>query len=541
MDSIHRQGVTRQFTMTRLQDSFYYIPALFLLVSITSCGGNSSPERPDHLYENQWHLKNTGQSGALIDEDLNVEPVWDSCASADANTCRGEGVRVVVVDDGIQVAHPDLNANILVAASYNYFTGGVDPSPYYTNSAHGTAVAGIVAARDFNSIGGRGVAPRTTLAGYNLLESAQSDTNEADAMTRNRVDVDVSSNSWGAPDYFGEPSPASLLWQTAIETGLSEGRNGRGTIYVWAGGNGQGIDNSNYDGMANYRGVMAVAAVDERGRQTSYSEPGANLLVSAPAGGSCGRGELAITTTDLLGNRGQNPTSGISDYADQNYTKCMSGTSAATPMVSGVVALMLQANPNLGWRDVRQILAESARKNDPTDPDWTINQAGLNINHKYGFGVVDADAAVRLAKAWTNISGVQVSYASPEHSPAIKNIPDNTGAWKEDVILISASPVSTIEFVEIKFTADHPYSGDLEIILTSPSGTESVLAEEHVCYDPLADLVAVSCVPYSGWVFGTVRHLGETQINGNWTLTVRDLATDDEGTFESWQITIYGH
>ncbi|MDH5408946.1 MAG: S8 family serine peptidase, partial [Gammaproteobacteria bacterium] len=496
---------------------FYSTLAFFVLISVSSCGGGSSGG-PDPLFGDQWHLKNTGQRGALIGEDLNVEPVWNSCAGG-AN-CRGEEVNVVVVDDGIQVSHPDLNSNILPGQSYNYLTGSNNPTPLdLFNSSHGTSVAGIIAARDLNGIGVRGVAPRVNLLGYNLLEAGENDTNEADAMTRNRANIFVSNNSWGPPDGSGDIAPSTLLWKSAIDAGLSEGRNGLGTIYVWAGGNAGWVDNSNYDGMANYRGVIAVAAVDHRGQQTSYSESGANLLVSAPGGEFCEDGQLAISTTDLIGSNGSNPSVGVPDYENRDYTKCMNGTSAATPMVSGVVALMLQANPNLGWRDVREILAQTARKNDPSDLDWVTNGAGFNINHKYGFGVADAEAAVTAARAWPVLSTSQLTHSSALSIPDNTSIPEGA-TGRTDTINVSGSGISNIEYIEITLDTTHTYSGDLEIVLTNGT-TISVLAQTHACPGRCT-------YNYDNWVFGSMRHLGESA-DGNWTLTVRDLAAEDIG------------
>ncbi|MBC7240323.1 MAG: S8 family serine peptidase, partial [Chloroflexi bacterium] len=180
-----------------------------------------------------------------------------------------------------------------------------------------------------------------------------------------------------------------------LQQGATTGRNGLGTIYVWAAGNGgAGGDNSNYDGYANSRFTLAVGSLDANGRQAWYSEPGANLFVSAYADG--------ITTTDITGDNGYNVTGNADGdpLVNTDYTSIFAGTSAAAPVVSGVIALMLQANPNLSYRDIEYILAQTARQVDPTDPDWTVNAAGYHINHKYGFGAIDAAAAVQAAKNW---------------------------------------------------------------------------------------------------------------------------------------------
>jgi kexin len=288
-------------------------------------------------------------------------------------------------------------------------------------------------------------------------------------------------------------------------------------------------DNSNYDGYANNRGVMAVCAVGDDGQRALYSEAGANLWVCAPSQ-EIASGGHGISTTDETGTKGYN-TGTLPDYADLNYTKTFSGTSGAAPQVSGVAALMLQANPNLGWRDVRLILAQTARQSDVSDTDWTTNGAGVWINHKYGFGVVDAQAAVTAASAWSNV-GPQVIHETPAGSPQ-QAIPDNDPAGVSHTMDVTGSGITSIEFIEVTFTAaDHPFPGDLEVVLTNvATGTVSRLAEARDC---------LNCTtPYDAWVFGSVRHLGET-VDGAWILTVADRVAADTGTFQSWSLRFYG-
>ena len=498
----------------------------------------------DPLFGDQWHLLNTGlQLGAggppeIRGEDINVQPAWA--------TTKGAGVRIAIVDEGLEVAHEDLASNVAAnGQSYNYVTLSSDPTndPADLASGHGTAVAGIAAARDLNNLGVRGVAPRATLVGYNFLQNSTT-SNEVDALTRNAASVSVSSNSWGNPDGTGNVVASSSTWQSAINTGLTKGRGGKGTVYVWAAGNGATgsttcpacVDNSNYDGQANYRGVIAVAAVNDQGMQAKYSESGANLWVSAPGGEFCNT--HTITTTDSTGPAGKNPpdpNTGYIDYPDTKYTRCMNGTSAATPEVSGVVALMLAANPNLGWRDVKIILAQTARKNDSTDAGWA-NTGGTPIyhfNHKYGFGVVDAAAAVAAAQNWVNVPSPEKTFSTPLTNVATP-IPDNNFTGVSSTLAVTNSGIATIEYVEIIFSAaDHTYAGDLDITLTRPTSTVSQLAVGHNCE-------ASRCTPYNGWIFGSARHLGESA-DGAWTLTVKDVRPADTGTFQSWQLKFYGH
>ena len=537
---------------------YYYV------VTAVSAGGESAESAQvdampvaaavgtDPLYGDQWHLKNTSQLGAtgvpgVMGEDINVEPVWA--------TYKGNGIRIAIVDDGLEIGHEDLAANIAPnALSHNYVTGGTDPTedPADTNpdNGHGTAVAGIVAARDINNLGARGAAPRANLVGYNFLQNTTF-SNLSDAMIRGASNVHISNNSWGPLDGYGDLFTSPAIWRDAINTGLTIGRNGLGIIYTFAAGNGATgneiclscVDNSNYNGFANYRGVIAVAAVNDRGVKTSYSESGANLWISAPSGEFCNT--HTITTTDRTGaSIGFNTTAtaGGRDYTNTNYTKCMNGTSAATPGVAGATALVLEANPNLGWRDVRLILAETARKNDATDAGWELSTTtpAYNFNHKYGFGVVDAEAAVNRALTWTNV-GAERTFTTLTATPGLAIPNNNTGVT--NTINVTGSGITNIEFIEITFSAmNHTYSGDLEITLTSSASVAppaspsaravSRLAEQHFCVDNM-------CTAYDAWVFGSARHLGEAA-DGNWTLTVRDLGTLGTGTFQSWGLKFYG-
>lgn len=502
------------------------------MANVGNCEGTTGGVA-DPLLGDQWHLRNTGQLGGTVGEDANVIPVWEGGNN-------GAGVTVVVVDDGMDIGHEDLTSNVLAGKSYNYLDKGSDPSG--ATASHGTSVAGVIAARDRNGIGVSGVAPCASLLGYNLLQSYSS-ANEADAMSRGIADISASNNSWGPPDLRGELAAATTAWKDAVETGLSSGRGGLGAIYTWAAGNGAcstcsvgEVDNSNYDGYANHHGVLSICAVDEFGKRAPYSEKGANLWVCTPSQGD--NSTDGITTTDITGDYGYNYAGASGDYPDTNYTKFFNGTSAAAPLAAGVVALTLKANPQLTWRDLRIVLAKSARKNDTTDSDWAQNGASYNINHKYGFGAADATAAVALAKTWVNV-GVLVTHETSLNTVG-SAIPDANLSGVSDTIAVSSSGIGKIEYVEITFSAaDHGSGGDLQVSLLSPSGTTSVLAEKHNCYSSSQSVTPTSCGAHNSWVFGSARHLGESA-DGNWSLTVKDMASSNTGTFQSWKLKFYG-
>ena len=455
----------------------------------------------DALFNDQWHLNNTGQGGGTSGEDINITSVWETYLGSTNEI-------IAIVDDGLEVGHEDLAPNIVPGLSRDFVRNDNNP----TAGSHGTSVAGVAAARGNNTLGVTGSAPQAGLVGHRLIP-ANTDSNEASALTRNNAIIDIYSNSWGVPDdgvSLGGPGP---LTQAALMSGVTSGRNGLGSIFTWAGGNGlQVFDNGNFDGYANSRYTIAIAASDNSGEQTFYSEPCACLFVNAPSSGS----SLDITTTDRTGSTGSDPG---------NYTNTFGGTSSVTPLVSGIIALMLQANPNLNWRDVQHILATTAEKNDPTDGDWTTNGAGHDINHNYGFGRVDAQAAVNAAETWISV-GTELT-TEMTSSPEIP-IPDNDATGVVDSIIVTDD--HTVEYVDVTFSATHTYRGDLSVELVSPEGTTSVLADVRA--DPGND--------FDQWRFGTARHLGEDSI-GTWQLRVADNVGLDIGTFNSWTIKIYSH
>ena len=445
----------------------------------------NNPQINDPLYGCQWHLRNQERGG----EDINVEPVWPE-------GINGEGVNIAVVDDGMDVTHEDLAANVNTDLNHNYDTESSDVrdihGPY---EHHGTNVAGIIAARD-NGAGVRGVAPRATIYGYNYLTGAAQqrlvqDINEANAMARNRVVTAVSNNSWGPPDgpWLND---VNRLWESAVDSGVREGYDGKGVFYVFAGGNGgrghdenpDGTpigghfdnvkgrgDDSNLDGLANYYAVTAVCAVNDEGARSVYSEKGANLWVCAPSKDGWEqeyRGHRGIVTTEN----------------SDRYSKDFGGTSASTPIVSGVAALLRQANPELTWRDLKLILAASARKNDPANLGWEDGarkygsfsaEDRYHFNHEYGFGVVDAKAAVDLARGWTNVPPLESASMASRSATVIPPPLGSTPRTVTTTITLNTG-IGFTEFVEINADFEHTSFRDMEIELVFPSGAVSKLA-----------------------------------------------------------------
>lgn len=485
----------------------------------------------DPLFGQQWHLRNVGQRSGRAGEDIDVTTVWDQ--TVDGVPLRGSPDEVIAIaDDGLEIGHPDLAPNVVSGRSWDWADGDADPSPSRSSSAaqwHGTACAGVAAARGGNGLGVSGAAPSAGLIGYRfLIDGVDSDAVEAEALAAVRPDagnrdiVDVSSNSWGPLDdrHLEAPGP---LTEAALRDGVTNGRGGLGIVYVWAAGNGRAeLDNVNYDGFANSRYTLAVGASTNLGRIAPYSEDGAALMVVAPSSDGVPGTLRDVLTTDLTGSAG---------YTSGDYYSGFGGTSSAAPLVSGVAALLLQADPALTWRDVQAVLMTTAQKIDPRHKGWSKNAAGYHISHTYGFGRVDAAAAVAAARSWRPLGPETIVTASA--SPQ-RTIPDASTVGVTSAIGLGAGhPRLTTEYVEVVLDAPHEYWHDLEVTLIAPSGTRSILS-------PSALPDSVDGSPgFSRWRFGSARHFGESS-TGTWRLRVRDLRRGDRGRFVRWTLRVYG-
>ena len=481
----------------------------------------------DENFTKQWYLDNSGQNNGTNGIDLNVKSVWSEYT--------GDGIVIGVVDDGIDYTHPDISPNFIDDYSHDYCGNDTDVMPVDSHvdsediiDWHGTAVAGIAAGKGDNQIGITGVAYNSSIAGIRLVagdcdytyedEYTLNDLAISEALVHDLEHIDIYTNSWGPVDdgqTLGNTGPLTLA---ALEKGVSEGRGGLGAIYTWSNGNGlYNKDYSNKDGYANSRYTIAVGAINWQGEQTSYSETGPNILVSAPSHNNSELIDAAIFTTDIMGEEGN---------SEGNYTSVVGGTSVATPMVAGVVALMLEANPNLTWRDVQHILVQSSQKVDSDHPNWFKTEANRDYNNAYGYGLVDAVAAVNLAKNWEGF-GNEVSVNTGRVVVDSYILDDNNaGVTSETFVHHSIN----IETIEVSVRIDHSDRGDLNLFLESPNGIISELVRENS-----ADLEE----NYNNWTFTTVVHWDENSF-GLWKLKVNDTVDQTAGTWKHWNMTMYG-
>jgi len=471
--------------------------------------------------------------------------------------------------------------------SWNFNTNSTDPTNTVATGDHGTSVAGLIAMVR-NTVGGIGVAPGAQLKGFNLLSMAPPtkvallDSIGASSANPNSSDVFIFNQSFGIDTVT--PEPVDPFAEAQYLAGVTSLRGSKGALYVKAAGNGftsigqpplvtcpdpaLSCENANFDPANTLPYQIVVGAVAASGIKASYSTAGSAIWVSAP-GGEFGQNSAlsgntgvavqpAMVTTDQSGcsmGRATNPGANRSFFDNGgapntscNYTNRMNGTSSATPVTVGVIALILEAKPALTWRDVKHILASTARQVDPTrapvtrlggtyvaEPGWVTNGAGFKYHNWYGFGMVDAFAAVSMAKAYTlGQLGTFTNTGFISSGTLSLPIPNNSGTGASNSMTVPGGTVSAIEAVQIRVSLTHPFIGELGIELISPSLTRSVLknvTDGYAGADNLSNQIFLSNASY-----------GENPA-GTWTIKVVDGFNQDPstGTLTNWAIRAYGH
>ena len=573
----------------------------------------------DPGFANQWYLDATANNTQW---GIDAEGAWA--------TATGEDVTIAIVDTRQDVLHLDLAGSYNAAISFD--SGNIDwnndgipgdnnpnvtmvgNNPNWPNildtdanfdgiletdrfqfQSHGTAVAGI-ALGDDEGTGIVGVAPDANYAAFNFLEPtqgtnapflAQSIPNTFSAA--NIAPIDVFNNSWGSPD------TRLLRYRNALDLQAMENAATSG-IFVKSAGNNRDVNNNvnpvfngwdrtNYD-AAHMRQTIMVAAAQQDGGVEFYSNPGSNNLISAPVNQTAGANSLTSDVTDdFFGQRG---------YAVGTTTD-FNGTSAAAPMVSGTVALMLETNPGLDGRNVQHILIDTAQKNglidlnndgifdggdgnsdgvidtinlrntflgtvdttgngipdtifdtdrngaaDPYHTGWFQNGAGNWVSDNFGFGMLDTNSAVQSASTWVSV-GPELHVNSPSKTPFFGAIPEGNLAGLNSLNSIDSYFSEShlqVEWVEITVEATVPDQSNLMLALQSPSGTQSVLMAPGGLS---ADNLGNAQTDIDTFTFSTNQFWDESA-NGVWTLQALDTVVGDGlvGTIDNWQIDIYG-
>jgi len=472
----------------------------------------------DPLFPYQWYLKNTGQNGGKVRLDLNVEAAW-------AQGVTGINVTTAIMDDGVDYMHPDIINNYNARASYDFSSNDPFPYPRYTDdwfNSHGTRCAGEVSAAKDNDICGVGVAYNSMVAGIRMLDQPyMTDLIEANSMGHQPDLIDIYSASWGPTDDGRTVDGPRNATMRAIVRGVNEGRKGLGNIYVWASGDGGEDDDCNCDGYAASMWTISINSAINTGENAHYDESCSSTLASTFSNGAKDP-NTGVATTDLYGK----------------CTKTHSGTSAAAPEAAGVFALALEANRGLTWRDMQHLTVLTSKRNSLFDSKnrffWNMNGVGLEFNHLFGFGVLDAGAMVALAKQWKTVpprfhceAGTALGPARiPMDKSLFLTIDTNACAGME-------TEVNYLEHVQAVVTLNSTRRGAVQIFLRSPMGTRSMILSERPNDDDNQD-------GFTKWPFMTTHTWAEYP-RGKWSLELMFVdGPPQTGFIKEWTLLLHG-
>ncbi|KAM4887081.1 proprotein convertase subtilisin/kexin type 4 isoform 1-T1 [Thomomys bottae] len=458
----------------------------------------------DPWFSKQWYMNNE------IQPDLNILQVWKQGLT-------GQGIVITVLDDGIEKDHPDLWANYDPRASYDFNDYDPDPQPRYTPSdenRHGTRCAGEVAAIGNNGFCGIGVAFNARIGGVRMLDGTITDVVEAQSLSLQPQHIHIYSASWGPEDDGRTVDGPGILTREAFRRGVTKGRGGLGTLFVWASGNG-GLhyDNCNCDGYTNSIHTLSVGSTTKQGRVPWYSEACASTLTTTFSSGVAT--DPQIVTTDL----------------HHQCTKKHTGTSASAPLAAGMIALALEANPLLTWRDLQHLVVRASKPSQLQAEDWRVNGVGRQVSHHYGYGLLDAGLLVDLARGWLPTKPQKKCVIRVVHTPIpilpLMHVRKNVSACAG-----RRHRIRSLEHVQVRLSLSYSRRGDLEIWLTSPMGTRSTL----VAIRPLD----ISGKGYNNWIFMSTHYWDEAP-QGVWTLGLQNKGYYyNTGTLYRYTLLLYG-
>ncbi|XP_025076934.1 furin-like protease kpc-1 [Pomacea canaliculata] len=464
----------------------------------------------DPYYDRQWYLHGGGHGGF----DMNVISAWKKGFT-------GRDIVVTILDDGIERDHPDLIKNYDPYASYDVNDQDNDPMPRYDNTnenRHGTRCAGEVSAVANNSNCAVGIAYNSKIGGVRMLDGEVFDAVEAASLSFNRSHIHIYSASWGPDDDGRVVDGPGPLAKKAFENGIRFGRDGKGSIFVWASGNGGSAqDSCNCDGYANSIYTLSISSTSEHGTKPWYLEECSSTLATTYSSGAFN--EKQIVTVDL----------------HQRCTETHTGTSASAPLAAGIVALILEANPDLTWRDVQYITLMTARPEPMVDGQWVTNALGRQVSLRYGYGLMDASRMVDLALQWRTVPEKRICVAPSQQGQDDMHGARHVATVSTDGCAGSSDEVRYLEHVQCRIEMSYGRRGDIVIHLTSPQGTRSTLLPRRP-----NDL---SSDGFRGWPFLSVHFWGENP-QGQWMLEIENgnpySGELDSGQLLSWELVLHG-
>ncbi|XP_074736083.1 furin isoform X2 [Strix uralensis] len=402
-------------------------------------------------------------------------------------------------------------------ASFDVNDQDPDPQPRYTqmnDNRHGTRCAGEVAAVANNGICGVGVAYNARIGGVRMLDGEVTDAVEAHSLGLNPNHIHIYSASWGPEDDGKTVDGPARLAEEAFFRGVSQGRGGLGSIFVWASGNGgREHDSCNCDGYTNSIYTLSISSTTQYGNVPWYSEACSSTLATTYSSGN--QNEKQIVTTDLR----------------QKCTESHTGTSASAPLAAGIIALALEANKNLTWRDMQHLVVQTSKPAHLNANDWVTNGVGRKVSHSYGYGLLDAGAMVSLARNWTTVGPQRKCVIDVLTEP--KDIGKRLEVRRKvDACLGKANYISRLEHAQARLTLSYNRRGDLAIHLVSPMGTRSTLLAARP-HDFSAD-------GFNDWAFMTT-HSWDEDPSGEWMLEIENTSdANNYGTLTKFTLVLYG-
>lgn len=456
----------------------------------------------DPLFKEQWHIMNPWYKG----NDVNVTQLW-------RENVTGKNVTVAIVDDGVEYENQDLKDNFCYEGSWDFNDNTALPKPRLFDDYHGTRCAGEIAGAK-NDYCGVGVAYDARISGLRILSGSLTIEDEAASLIYGLDYNDIFSCSWGPPDDGKHLQAPNDLVKKAIIKGTQEGRKGKGVVYVFASGNGaMWGDNCNYDGYTNSIFSITVGAIDHKGLHPLYSESCSAVMVVTTSSGS---GKF-IETTDINGKCSTNH----------------GGTSAAAPLASGVYALLLEANPNLTWRDVQYLSILSSAPIENKDGQWQMGAMGRLYSHMYGYGVLDAYNLVEMGKTWKNVNPQEWHYTKKYIVEKSTEKPDD---MIESIITVTGDDlkndnIKALEHIQIIVNIEANIRGQVTIDLISPSGMVSKLGVVRPHDEDASG--------FNDWTFMSVAHWGESE-GGDWKLQVKTHKEGNKVKLNNWRMKMFG-
>jgi len=489
----------------------------------------------DTYFQHQWHLIHKGGPFLSPDSHVDAEKAWD--------VERGKrSVIVAVLDDSIDINHIDFKAEGKVVAPVDFVGRDFQPLPERADDNHGTACAGVAIAEE-NGSGVVGVAPGCGLMPIRMSHLDDNSVEEYFSWATEKG-ASVISCSWGpAARIF----PLSLRQKLALKKAATQGRNGLGCVIIFASGNSNrpvngkvnesGWPNNSLngevrwmDGFSSNEYVISVSACTSEAKKSAYSNWGKEISVCAPSNNT--RPDTYPVISDSLPGWGIITTDrvGPSGYSSADYTGGFGGTSSACPLVAGIAALVISANPKLTAKEVRQILETTTDKIVDNRADLQLGKEFGSYDSNghsqwFGYGRVNAFKAVSEAVKRKAQVGAEISQQS---NPNV-DIPDNNSTGIIDKLEITAQ--GTIASIQVVVDIEHSYIGDLLVLLFSPSGSEVVLHNRNGgSRNNLQKTYTSTDLP-------ALLDLAGENVNGEWKLHVKDLANFDRGRLLSWGIT----